>query len=278
MRFNKVVIIGTGFMGGSLAKDLKRKHLSDSVWGIVRNKKRAEEISRLNIFDRVTSDLKAALPSASLVVLAVPVFSICEYIKKISPLLGRETTVTDLGSTKAEIIKTARRFMPNNFVGSHPLCGSEKRGAEFSQKGLFRGSVCLVTPLKKNRRFNLIKKLWKDLGAEPIALNAEEHDRILASTSGLPHVLSFTLTRYFPHKLSKFAAGSLRDLTRVSISDSGLWTDIFLSNCKEIKKAVLSYIRELTGFLSYLDENDKKKMYSFLKRINQKKQLLFKSR
>ncbi len=278
MRFNKVVIIGTGFMGGSLARDLKNKHLADSVWGIVRNKKRAGEISRLNIFDRVTTDLKGSLSSASLVVLAVPVFSICEYIRKIASFLGRETTVTDLGSTKAEIVKAARRFMPDNFTGSHPLCGSEKRGAESSQKGLFRGSVCLVTPLKKNRHFNLIKRLWKGLEAKTVVLDAEEHDRILASTSGLPHVLSFTLTKYFPHKLSKFSAGSLRDLTRVSISDSGLWTDIFLSNRKEIKKSVLLYIRELTGFLSYLDENDKKKMYSFLKKINRKKQLLFKSR
>jgi len=261
MRFNKVVIIGTGFMGGSLALGLKNKHLADSVWGIARNKKRAGEIGKLNIFDRVTTDLKAALSSASLVVLAVPVFSICEYIRKISPLLDGKTTVTDLGSTKAEIVKTARGFMPNNFAGSHPLCGSEKRGAESSQKGLFRGAVCSITPLRRNSHFNLIKKLWKDLGAKTVVLNAEEHDRILASTSGLPHVLSFTLTKYFPHKLSKFSAGSLRDLTRVSISDSGLWTDIFLSNRKEIKKSVLLYIRELTGFLSYLDENDKKKMF-----------------
>jgi prephenate dehydrogenase len=270
MQFKKVAIIGAGFMGGSLGLSLKKKRLADCVWALARNQKRARDLRSLRIFDRVSADCRTALEGADLVVLATPVSKIIKYIEEIAPLIDKKTIVTDIGSTKKDIMRKARKHLRDNFVGSHPLCGSEKKGAKNARSGLFEGSPCIITPIKKNKALKDILRLWKVLGCRVSVLNATRHDQILAYLSGLPHLVSFSLTQTLPSSFSKFAAGSFKDLTRISASEGQLWADIFLSNTRNIKIATRAFLRNMEGLLSCISKKNKKKLRSWLKAINKR--------
>ncbi len=271
----KLVIIGTGFMGGCIAKSVRRRRLPFYVWGLARNRKKAAGIAKTGIFDRTTSDLDKAIKSADLIILATPVSAIVEYIKLLSKKLEKNTLVTDVGSTKSEIVKNGRKYLADRFVGSHPVCGSEKKGIRFSVDDLFEGAVCIVTYGNGTRQMKKIKRFWSGLGARVHALRPDRHDRILAFTSALPHVLSFSLTGTVPAEFAKsFAGGSFRDMARVSASEAGIWADIFFSNKKYVLKAANKNIKVLKEILRLLKAKDKKKLDLYLKKINGKFQRL----
>lgn len=270
MKLKKVTIIGTGFMGGSLALALRKKSLALSVWGLARSKEKAKKIRRLKIFDMVTSDITNAIMGADLVVLATPINSIIQYLKILSGSLDKRTIVTDIGSTKTQIVKVARRQLKNNFVGSHPLCGSEKTGAKNACGSLFKGSLCIITPIKKNRGYKMVRSMWRALGSEVVTLNELSHDKALAYTSALPHVLSFSLTKSIEPVFFKFTAGSFKDATRVSASEARIWTDIFLSNSKCINEATQTFLKNIKRLLTLINKKDRAKLLSFLKKINHK--------
>ncbi|MFC1514514.1 prephenate dehydrogenase [Candidatus Omnitrophota bacterium] len=276
MKMKKVTIIGAGFMGGSLALALKKKRLASQVWAVARNKKRKEQIRRLKVFDRVTCDWASALADCDCVVLATPVALIIEHIKRIAPCLEAKTIVTDMGSTKSQIVKAARLHLPESFVGSHPLCGSEKKGATFADAGLFKAACCIVTPLKRNMAFRKVVWLWKGLGSDVVILKADAHDRALAYVSGLPHLVSFALTQTLPASFSKFAAGSLKDLTRISASSGKLWADIFLSNVRSLDKATAAFLKNIISLRSTIAKKKKRKLLSSLATINRKQKRLVK--
>ncbi|MBN2120126.1 MAG: prephenate dehydrogenase [Candidatus Omnitrophica bacterium] len=270
MNFNKVTVIGAGFMGGCFAINLKKKKIAKSIWAVARNQQRVRQINKLNIFDKVITNLESAVDNAEVVVLATPVSAIITYIEKIAPLVHKKCVVFDLGSTKREIIKKAKEFLKDNFVGCHPLCGSEKKGAAFAVDSLFEDSLCILTPLMKNRAFAITNKLFKSLGARTITLDANRHDKILGFVSALPHLLSFSLIKALPSEFSPFAAGSFKDLTRISASDSLLWADIFLSNSGNLKDAAANLNRSIKTFLRIIEKNDRAKLISLLRAVNQK--------
>lgn len=268
MKLKKVAIIGTGFMGGSLALALKRRKIVSSVWGLARTREKAKRIRKLKIFDTVTSNLTQALKDADLVVLATPIYSIMEYLKIISSSIDKKTIVTDIGSTKTQIVKLARKHLKNNFVGSHPLCGSEKTGAENASGSIFRDSLCIITPIRKNRACKVVHNMWRALGSRVVRLNELSHDKVLAYTSALPHLLSYSLTKSIEPGFFKFTAGSFKDAARVSASEARIWVDIFLSNSKCVNESARSFLKNINILLTLINRNDRRKLLSFLKKIN----------
>jgi prephenate dehydrogenase len=270
MKFKKVTIIGAGFMGGSLSLALKKERKASSVWVLARNTKRAAQIRRLKVFDRVTCDLSYALKGADLVVLACPVAVIVQYIAKIARLLDQKTIVTDMGSTKAVIMRAARKHLKSRFVGSHPLCGSEKKGSTHAQAELFKGAGCIVTPIKKDSSFRVVCKLWRSLGCKVAVLDEGIHDKVLAYISGLPHLVSYALTASLPACFARFAAGSFKDLTRISASDGLLWADIFLSNPKHLDKATKAFEKKLKSLLRTVRRKKRLRLERSLTGINRK--------
>lgn len=263
-------------MGGSLALQIKKRKISDSVWALVRNKKRKKEIKRLKIFDEVSVELGQCLEKADLVVLATPVLSIISFIKEIPPFLGEKSVVTDIGSIKGQIIKVARKYLPDRFVGSHPLCGSERKGAIYACSDLYSGNLCVLVPIKKNYAFRLIKDFWLSLGMRVVSLSSSQHDKILTYTSGLPHFLSFAYTKTIPSFFKEFTAGSFRDIIRVSASNASVWADIFLTNSRNMEKAWEKFKKNGELLLSLVKESKKRKLVTFFKRINQKQSLFLK--
>jgi len=272
----KITILGVGFMGGSLALAIKKNFRGISVTGYARSNDTYKKLSKLNIVDKVEKDLAKAVCGSDIVVLAAPIYSIIDYFKKIAPFLKQGTIVIDLGSTKELIEKKALKYLPKNtyFIGCHPLCGSDKSGAQFSTSNLYKGAICLVSPAKSNIALHRIESLWKSIGCKVILVNAKTHDKILSSVSHLAHVISFSLTGFVPKAYLKFAATSLRDLTRISNSPAAVWADILVSNKNNVIRDTEKFVEGLEKLKALIKKDKKAEILKFIKNINKKQKTI----
>lgn len=268
----KISIIGVGFMGGSLALALRKKFPSISVWGYARSKKSRNKLRSLKLLNGVSLELKQVVQDSDMVILSLPVKGIIEYFEKINPFLKKGSIVIDLGSSKKEIEVKAKTMLSKNvdFVGCHPLCGSQKSGAEFSQVGLYKGANCFITSLSTKKSTTIVKNMWKALGSKVIFITADNHDKLVSSVSHLSHIISFALTQFIPNNYLRFAPSSLKDLTRISNSPVSVWTDIFLSNSKNILKDVKKFVKTLKEYETLLEKGDRAKISNLISKVNAK--------
>ena len=240
--FNKVTIIGVGLIGGSIGMALKKKRLAKEVIGLCHRRSTINLALRRKAIDKGTLNLKAAIKDADLIILATPIKSIIKLAHQIIKQMNNKCILTDVGSSKFEVVNTIERNLPNNikFVPAHPLAGSEKKGVKFASSELFINSVCILTPTKKIdvRAMRIIRKLWQSLGAEVKILDPSEHDDIISFVSHLPHMLAFSLINSIPKKYLKFVTRGLQDSTRIAASDPLVWRDICLTNSNQIVKTI----------------------------------------
>jgi len=276
--FNKIVIIGTGLIGGSLGLALKKQHLAGSVIGLSRQRKNSKLAKKIGAIDSIGSSLEV-VADADLVILATPIDTIIDLAGRISNKLKKGCIVIDVGSSKERIVSKISALIPN-FLGCHPLAGSEKRGIVNLQDGIFKGSICIITPTAKTTPSTLskIKLLWKKLGADIIILSAQKHDQALAFTSHLPHALAFSLISTIPAKFLNISSGSLKDTTRISGSDELLWSQIFLSNRKNLLNAVSSFQTKLAVLKLALKKKDVKSLTRILISAKEKRKRLLEIR
>jgi prephenate dehydrogenase len=250
-------IVGLGLMGGSLGQALRRSGRY-RVIGIARRAATLRDAKRLGAIDEGSIHFQEAA-KASIVVLATPVASIVPTLRRLLPFLKPGTIVTDVGSVKGSILRDiAKLRLPKNvhFIGSHPLAGSHRKGVAAAQRDLFKGATCVVIPFGKAPRAPVLA-LWKAAGARTLLLNAERHDRAVAVTSHLPHVLAHALVHTVMSDkdrllLKNLAAGSFRDMTRVASSDPDYWADIFQANLPAVRLALRQFRRELNRLESSL--------------------------
>ncbi|MDD5584368.1 MAG: prephenate dehydrogenase [Candidatus Omnitrophica bacterium] len=266
----KVAIVGVGMMAGSIALELKALFPRVEIWGFARNQASYLKLKKLHIVDVVEKDLEKVVKNADLVIMGLPVYLIIEYCRAMGPFLKSDAVVFDLGSTKELIEKSVRKFLPSGvgFVGCHPLCGSEKSGARFARRNLYKNSLCIITSPAKNSATRFVKDIWKALGARVVFLSATRHDTILARVSHLPHIISFSITHCVPHAYLKFGPPSLKDLTRISDSPANVWTDIFLSNKKNITRDIRSFIKVLQQFQKATDAGDSLQLARLITKAN----------
>lgn len=272
--FDKVVIIGTGLIGGSLGLDLKKKHLAGQITGLSRRKKNADFSKKIGAIDHVSRSLDA-VKDADLVILAAPIDAIIGIGLKIAKKIKKDCIVIDVGSSKEEIVSKLSGVIPN-FIGCHPMAGSEKRGAVSLRSGIFYSSICVITPNAKtnNNALHKIKLLWRKLGAQIVMLTPKKHDQVLALTSHLPHSIAFSLINTVPDKFLTLGSGGLKDSTRIAASDAGLWSQIFLSNRLNLLKALTRFQSELGALKLALKNKNKKLITKILKLARQKRERL----
>jgi prephenate dehydrogenase len=272
--FKKVAIVGVGLIGGSIAADIKRKNLARQIVGVSRHKKSILLARKSRIINKGAQTL-SIIKDSDLVILATPVNTILNLAKEIASLVPDSCIVTDVGSTKQEIVAKLSKIFPN-YIGSHPLAGSEKRGVSNACSGLFKNSLCILTPTKNTHPETLkkIKALWNKLGAKVVFLSPATHDRILSFVSHLPHALAFSLINIIPERYLEFGANSLRDTTRIALSDSALWVDIFLSNPKNILNAIQHFQKKLSRMKSAINKEDKKLITRILEDAKNKREIL----
>ena len=232
--FNRVTIVGLGLIGGSLGIAIRRKRLAREVVGLSRDASTLRRAKRRGAIDLGTTDAARAVADADLVILATPVDTIIPYTRRLAPHMKLGSILTDVGSTKAGIVQALERSLPAHiaFVGGHPLAGSEARGIGAAVPHLFDGAVCILTPTARTDRRALarVRRLWTSVASRVVTMSPAEHDRALAATSHLSHLVAACLTTSVPSAVCLHAAPSFLDMTRLSKSDPGLWDDIFFSN------------------------------------------------
>lgn len=271
--FKKVAIIGIGLIGGSIALAIKRNGLAQKIVGVSRHEKTIILAKKIKAIDAGSLSLNI-IKGADLVIFATPVKTIITLAKRVAELVGRDCLITDVGSTKKEIVSCLDSLF-KNYIGSHPLAGSEKRGVISAKEDIFRSSLCIITPTARTTSLakNKVSLFWKKLGAKIAVLSPEEHDRIIAFVSHLPHVAAFSLINSVTDKYLKFAASGLKDTTRIASSDSHLWTDILLSN-KQLLKAITLFENNLKKIKQVISRQDRQSLAKILGAAKAKREKL----
>jgi prephenate dehydrogenase len=257
----RLTIVGTGLIGASVGLAAKQAGVAEVVGFDPDESVLAVAVER-GAIDRDASSLAEALADSELAVVAAPVTQLAREVAEVLELSGDQCTVTDVGSTKAAVCSAAGGSA--RFVGGHPVCGSEARGPANASGELFQGATWFVTPLAGTdaERYRLVHGFVTDLGATPVAIDPDTHDRLVALTSHLPHALANLLvnqagaTRIERHDPLLAAGGSLRDMTRVAGANPRIWVDIFLENAVAIAETLGEHRRRIEQLESALAAGD----------------------
>ncbi len=272
--FNKVAIVGTGLIGGSIALAIKKKNLCRQIIGVSLHKKSLTLAKRIGAVD-IGSLTLSVIKDADLVILAMPVSSILSLAPEISAIIKKDCLVFDVGSTKAKIVRQLSGLFPF-FVGTHPLAGSEKRGVSNARPDLFRNSLCIITPVNNTdtAAVSKVKRLWSILGAKTLIMRPVQHDRILGFVSHLPHVVAFSLMNSVPGKFLKFSPVSFKEATRVATSDSALWADIIMDNRENVLKAIVKLQKSMEDIKSAVKKNNPAELARIFQKAKKRRECL----
>lgn len=257
-KFNKVTFIGFGLINSSLAHVFKSKSLAKETCAYSRRKETRNKIKNLNIVDNVYDDIKSSVKKSDLIILGVPVGAMKKIVTIIAPLLERETIITDVGSVKKELVDSISLILPKHihFIPGHPIAGTENSGPESGFSELFNGRWCILTPNQNTSTSALakVKNMWKAAGMQIAIMDAEYHDRVLAITSHIPHLVAFSivgtvteLEDQLKTEVIKYSAGGFRDFTRIAASDPVMWRDVFLNNSEAVLEMLGRFIEDLTA-------------------------------
>jgi prephenate dehydrogenase len=260
MRLGTLTIVGVGLIGGSVGLAARRRHLAGRVLGAGRQPATLERARQLGAIDEACPDVNAAVRRADLAVFCTPVDLIAEQVLAAAPGCSPGTVLTDAGSTKAAIVAALDGRLPDGvaFVGGHPLAGSEKRGPEHADADLFEGRLTVLTPTPRTDPAALERTaaFWQALGCRVKTMAPEEHDRALALTSHLPHLLASALAGVLPPELRELTATGFRDTTRVAAGDPSIWTGIFAQNRPAVLEALARLEERLGRFRAALEAGD----------------------
>ena len=265
---NKITIIGVGLIGGSLALALKERNLAKAVFGYGRDQTRLEEAQKSNIIDALSTDIKEAIDEANIVVIATPVGTFKDILDQIEPLISSNVIITDVGSTKSDIVNIVNdvlRDKSSYFIPAHPIAGKERSGFEVSDSSLYDGKKVIITPQEANspESIDVIDQMWKNVGADVDFMSAESHDNLLGMTSHLPHMLAFSLVNYLVDQnpnASIYAGGGFKDFSRIASGDAIMWRDICLQNKNQIMNHLKGYQSTLDDLLEAINDEDSEKL------------------
>ncbi|MCC6206707.1 MAG: prephenate dehydrogenase/arogenate dehydrogenase family protein [Gammaproteobacteria bacterium] len=256
----RLTIIGVGLIGGSLARALRREYPALEIIGCGRHLPNLERARELGVIDRYETDPARSVRGADMVVVAAPVGATGPIFAAIAGHLADGAVITDVGSTKGNIVDAARRNLGErlpDFVPGHPIAGTERSGVEASFAELFQGCRVILTPLPETHRpaVERVSALWRHAGARVSEMDVRHHDEVLAATSHLPHLLAYALVDTLARmddseEIFDYAAGGFRDFTRIASSDPALWRDICIAN----RDAMLNMVQRFTDNLSAVTE------------------------
>lgn len=261
--FDRITILGVGLLGASFALALKKNRLCRTITGFGRNRENLQKAKERNIIDSFEQDPVAACRDSDLIMLSAPVGIFAGMVKTIAPALKKGSLLTDVGSVKGILVREIEKMMPKDvhYVGGHPIAGSDRSGIDSANAELFRDARCVITPTENSDPSSLekIRNLWKALGSEVIILNPEEHDRIYASVSHLPHLIAYAMVNTvaeMDRSYLDFSGKGFMDSTRIACSSEELWNDICLLNKDNIIEALAVFQKKLDMLGRYLKAGD----------------------
>lgn len=265
-RIERLAIIGTGLIGGSLARALREADAVDEVVGYSRHPGNIQKAVDLGVIDRGCVSIAEAAEDADVVVVATPVGVIEQVFAELLPVIHEDMVITDVGSVKQDIIQSARARLGDAFscfVPGHPIAGTENSGVEASFAELFESHNVILTPVEETDPVAVarIETMWEVTGARVETMDAADHDEVMAACSHAPHVLAYALVdllvRQDNHReIFRFAAGGFRDFTRIASSSPDMWRDISLHNRHALTRVLTDYRDNLDDIIQMIQSRD----------------------
>ena len=271
--FKNTLIIGCGLIGSSILRSSIKNKISKNFYVFEKSKKNKQIIKKINSKIIFVSNLNKDIDKMNFIIICTPMSEYKFIIPKINKLKSENYVVTEVGSTKRNLINLIKN---KNFVLSHPIAGSEVSGPKFSDQDLFNNKWCIIINKGKRNKINLVKKFWRKIGSKVILMNAKDHDKIFAITSHLPHLIAYNLIKTAQDfqknekkNLIKYSAGGLRDFSRTAASNEIMWRDIFFNNKDNMIKSIDKFIKNLNMMKKNIKLEKDKELKKIL--INSKK-------
>ena len=250
--FARVAIVGMGLIGSSLARAIRSHMPTVHIAASDADAAVRARVAELGLADDVADNAGAAVVDADLVILCVPVGAMAAVAAEIAPELAPDSVVSDVGSVKESVLNVLGAALPGvHVIPAHPVAGTEKSGPDAGFGSLFQGRWCIITPPPRADQVMVerLSEFWRRLGARVDVMEAAHHDRVLAVTSHLPHLIAYSivgtasdLEQVTRSEVIKYSAGGFRDFTRIAASDPVMWRDVFLNN----RDAVLELLGRFT--------------------------------
>ena len=272
-KFKKVCIIGLGLIGGSIGLAMKRSKISNQIIGFARSNSTLKRAIELGLVDKVKDNLEDAVNDCDLIILATPLSTFKKLVEEMSPFLKKDCIITDTGSAKLSVIEDLRGILPNNveFIPGHPIAGTEESGPDAGFAELFDNRWCILTPTEENssNAIDLIKEFWESIGSKVEIMDPLHHDKVLAITSHIPHLIAFNivgtannLANVTEKEVVKYSAGGFRDFTRIAASDPKMWSDIFTYNSEAVLEMLELFSNDLAKLKSAVIKKDSDLLFS----------------
>ncbi|MDI9408907.1 MAG: prephenate/arogenate dehydrogenase family protein [Candidatus Pacebacteria bacterium] len=252
----RVVIIGYGLIGSSLARVILRDNLASELVCVDGSAEVRAKAMELKIAHRATDDLATEAAIADLIIIATPIGAVRQIAEVLGKVVRPATVITDVCSVKVAVADALRQFLPHHrrTVPAHPIAGTEFSGPEAGFAEVFNNRWCILTPEAEveDSALNQIKSLWQHCGSNLAEMSSEHHDRVLAITSHLPHLIAYTIVgtvtdlgTELQSEIIKYSASGFRDFTRIAASDPVMWRDVFLNNREPVLEMVMRLQEDL---------------------------------
>ncbi len=273
----RLLVVGLGLIGGSFARAAKDLVSVQQVVGFDLNQEECDLALALNVVDSIATDLESAVKESDLILLAVPVKAIEKVMQQIAPWLKPEVILTDVGSTKLNILEAAKGIwpegLPAGFIPGHPIAGAEKSGVSASQADLFNHKKVILTPpeVASADATLALARIWQAIGAEVVQMEPKRHDQVLAATSHLPHLLAFSLADTLAAEaestdIFRYAAGGFRDFTRIAASDPTMWHDVCFANREQLLEQIDRFMVGVEDLRAAVDQGDSQSLLGIFTR------------
>ena len=268
--------IGFGLIGGSIAKGLKKVHPEYRIIVTSRSKAPLYEAQKQGVVDIVATEVDNSFKDCDYIFLCTPVITITQYLLTLKNIINPECIITDVGSVKGYIHQAVHDAgLDSQFIGGHPMAGSERSGFNNSSDTLLKGAIYILTPTNESPadKLNWLKQTVKELDAIPVVMDCEQHDYAVAGISHVPHLISAALAILaknnddYENHMHTLAAGGFKDTTRIAASSPEMWEQICVTNRDAISTLLGKYIKELNIIKSHIDNDSDEECSDYIKNL-----------
>ncbi len=262
----KLAIIGVGLIGSSLSLALREANAVNRVVGFGRNRSNLEKGVEIGVLDSFEDSIAATVQGADIVVVAVPLGTMALVFAELRPAIDTGTVITDVGSAKGSVVAAAATELGSlnrRFVPAHPIAGTEKSGVEAGFASLYQNRRVILTPndATDEDATERVRQMWQDCGAIVEFTDVKHHDKVLAATSHLPHMLAYALVHQLSNlndheEIFRYASGGFRDFTRIASSDPVMWRDVCIANGDVLVEMIEQYQQELGQIITAIKSED----------------------
>ena len=284
---NNLLIIGCGLIGPSILRASSKNKIAKNIFVKEKSITNIKKLKNIKSKFKIVENFKNIISDMDLIIIATHLSEYEKIIESINKKLSHKTILTDVGSSKENNYKIAKKKLKRgiSWISSHPISGSEVSGPEHGDANLFNDRWCILIKEKKTdkNKLKVLSKFWKKLGSKVVIMDAKKHDIIFSLTSHLPHLIAYNLiqtaTEFEKRKrynLLNFSAGGLRDFSRIAASNEIMWRDIFFSNKKNISQVIDLFIKNLKSFKRNIRANNNKVIIRKLKDAKKVRQKIIK--